>query len=468
MGWLIKRKDNEPRRDTIPQPNPLSAPGRGIPRHPALDGLPDNWRAAVVAAGRLRKFGAGDIIEYPGAEAHFLCLVLEGRVAQVVATDGVDTVEMVEAGGHLWIQPEGDDARIKPLAQESVTLLLIDPSGLDTLPDEHQLTVYRVLRSQARSQMRDAILRHAETGARARKARAALKARLNREQALTTGTELIGKIVEHTPRLPAYATQVISLLADETSTAASVVEMAKRDPALAADVLKTINSPLFNLSNKVSDLQHAVVLLGFDQIHQLVVANGVGATMPNTPDARELLLHANAVSFIGMEVARMAGFDKPVVASTIGLLHGIGGSAKLLLRTQFPHLGGFVEMLDGPAVGAALLKAWELPDVICRTVAHQNRPHFLPPEDIGEEHRHETALLYLARLCYHSLCGRGMDGLPNDYLADYQELVGIPAQPMDAFVRNRLFPSLGQRRQTYPDTIRRFFQTCERRVTAGV
>jgi hypothetical protein len=222
-------------------------------------------------------------------------------------------------------------------------------------------------------------------------------------------------------------------------------------------VLKTVNSPYYNLSNKVSDLQHAVVLLGFDQVHQLVMSGGVLTTMPNSPQFKELQLHANAVSFICMEVARLTGLEKPSSLATLGLMHDVGMSVLMLLKQQFPNLYSFIDMLDAAKVGGMLLERWELPDAFCQVVVHQNHPGYLPPDALEESLREPLAGLFLSHLCYDYLRGVNEAALPSAHLEAWMEVVGQGGVDLPRFVASRLLPAVEARKATYPDSMRRFF-----------
>ncbi len=465
MGWLSKRGKGT---GVSPNQAPPSTLRTGAPplSHPLLDNLPDAERGTVFAAGRQRKFGIGDLIEETDTEC--LCLVLEGQVAQVVTSDGVDTVEVTNAGGHLWIRPGGPNKTgVAILAQSPITVLLLDPAKLTTLPEAHRLAFYQALDKQSRHQAHTLLMRHADAASAARRGRHVIAKLVDRHQRMTADSEMVTKVIHSIPRLPVYATQLVSLLADDEAAASNVVELAKHDPSLAAEVMKTINSSYYALPNKVSDLQHAVVLLGFDQLHQLVIANGVAASMPNTPEFSALLLKANAVSAIGLEIAKAGGFNKPVLLSTIGLLHGLGTSMQLLLKGQFKNLAPFIDMLDPATMGARLLRAWSLPEIICETVALQDHPHYLPPEDLPDHARREVAALYLSLLCYEVLNGTHPEQLPTAYLGAYQRLAGIPESGLAEMIGKTILPALMSKRQKLPEDMRRFLGKGDTRL-AGI
>lgn len=78
------------------------------------------------------------------------------------------------------------------------------------------------------------------------------------------------------------------------------------------------------MKHKISGIQHAVVLLGLNEIYELFVSEGVKRTMPNTPFYRDLHEHSVAISHICFALSQESNVGKPVQIATIGLLHDLG------------------------------------------------------------------------------------------------------------------------------------------------
>ena len=62
--------------------------------------------------------------------------------------------------------------------------------------------------------------------------------------------------------LPAVAMEVLALARDPALDAADLKASLERDPALAAKVLRVVNSSLFGLAHPVSSLNQAITMLG--------------------------------------------------------------------------------------------------------------------------------------------------------------------------------------------------------------
>jgi len=458
MGWLLKRNESETAEADA---------ASDAPDHPALAGLGEPELEAVRAASQVRKFAPGDVLAEAGLPDPALFLVLEGEVGLLCPRgDRLDLAGTVGPGGTVGgpVHPARPPRSTAAVARGGVTCLVLAAEDLAALPEGPMAALSRGLAAVADGRAEALLTREAETAGRtlavARRARALLEQR----QAVCEGSDMVKKIVAGVPALPMYASRLAAVLQEDQSSASDVVGLAKLDPSLAAVVLKTVNSPYYNLQNKVTDLQHAVVLLGFDQVYQLVMAAGMATTMPNTPEFRELQLHANAVSFIAMEVGRLAGVDKPASLATLGLLHDIGMSVVLLLKEQYPHLAVFLGMLEPGKLGSMLLERWQIPPAFCQAVMYQHHPDILPPDELPESCRNQTAALYVAHLCYDHLRGRSESELPVLFLPEYLEAAGLQAPDLETLVRRRLLPALAQRRANFPEPMRRFFTECENRL----
>jgi len=455
MGWLVKR-DSEAGDGADTAAPPL------VPRHRALDALADADREAIAAAAHMRKFSGGDALVEAHALDDGLFLIVEGEVGLLTPQGGhLEVAATVGPGGYVGALPvpKAPRRRIAAVARGPVTAMSLSAEAVAALPESARGGLMTGLQSVAAAQTEAILVRQADGEARARALAARTRVLLEARQAACADSELVRRIVASVPALPMYATRLAMVLEDESASAAEVVDLAKLDPSLAGVVLKTVNSPYYNLTHKVTDLQHAVVLLGFDQVHQLVMSAGMASTMPNTPEFKELKLHANAVSFISMELARLGGAARPATMATAGLLHDIGVSVVLLMAEKFPNLKLFLSLLDSGKLGAMLLERWELPPSFCQTVMYQAYAAYLPPEELPEPVRRPVATLYLAHQCYEILRGRPEAELTTPFLAEYVGAAGLEGANLQA-VMARVVPAVNGRMAHYPEPMRKFFAEC--------
>jgi HD-like signal output (HDOD) protein len=260
-----------------------------------------------------------------------------------------------------------------------------------------------------------------------------------------------------------YVTKLAVLLLDEKAATSEIVDLAKLDPSLVGMILKTVNSAYYNLQRKISDIQHAILLLGFNQIYQLAMAEGIRSTMPTTAEFQKLQSHCIQVSIISSEISKLFNIKSGLVFSTIGLLHDIGKSIILLLGEKYPKLRMVFDAQSHAEIGSLLLKNWNIPDMVCSTVEYQQYPEFSMPEEIPEKCREAAAVLYIAHLCYDYLHGKKESELPKAFLDDYLHLLRIPKGSFSELVGRTLLCLL-KKVNTYPESVREFLMESESRL----
>jgi two-component system cell cycle response regulator len=198
--------------------------------------------------------------------------------------------------------------------------------------------------------------------------------------------------------LPANLNSLIAVLANSRSDTRMVAAVALRNPAVAAKILKVVNSSYIGLRGKVTSLKRAITLLGYTNIRGLILGMSVFSKLkpgmlPADVPLGQLWRHSSAVSQIGAILAeRLKDIDGTTLISG-GLLHDAGklvmGSA---FKERYAHVvraagdlkGDFVELqlktfgLTHPIVGAALCHSWNLPERLWGLIAAQEHPALGP------------------------------------------------------------------------------------------
>jgi putative nucleotidyltransferase with HDIG domain len=193
------------------------------------------------------------------------------------------------------------------------------------------------------------------------------------------------------PPLPHVVAQLLKEIQDPNASASSVGDIASSDPAMAASMIRTVNSAAFGLTRKITSVAEAVNFLGFTSVKSMVLRlqleQTLGGAGKSNEDVEDLWIHSLVVSYIADTLARrVPGVDRGFV-STLALLHDIG---KLVVQTQFPHeaellrghskdespLTREVRVLgvDHAALGANLAAKWGLPGDLVQAI----RWHHLP------------------------------------------------------------------------------------------
>lgn len=190
--------------------------------------------------------------------------------------------------------------------------------------------------------------------------------------------------------LPAVALNVLRLTADPQVDAQRLRGAIEYDPALAAKILRVVNSSLFGLSQPVTDLGQAIALLGLKPLKLLVL----GFCLPDRLFAqlagdlltgywRRALTKAVAARELARWSPRVSG-DEAFVAGLlqdlgqlvllqqigepyVKFLRNLGNEPRGLLVYERTVLG-----FDHTELSARLLTQWGLPALLVEAVA--NRP----------------------------------------------------------------------------------------------
>ena len=193
---------------------------------------------------------------------------------------------------------------------------------------------------------------------------------------------------------------------------ANLTELAvlvRRDPGLHAKVLRMINSSFFRLESEVTDIEHAMVLLGLDRIRFLAQTLGAVSELNELVsgfDLRHLWSHSFACGLLAELLTNLLRLPDLPHAYSAGLLHDVG---KILLSSEFPdsyrsllrlsHVSDFqlnraereVFGCDHETAGRLFGEEQKLPRAIINAMAYHSDPRSAP-----EEERDTAAILFLA------------------------------------------------------------------------
>jgi putative nucleotidyltransferase with HDIG domain len=200
----------------------------------------------------------------------------------------------------------------------------------------------------------------------------------------------VGKI-DRLPSLPRVYSALIRTLSQPDVPAADVVRILKQDIAICAKLLQLANSSFFQLAQRITSVERAVVYLGFNMIKNLVLSVELFQAAKSIPEGFSVdLLQRHSLATANLASRLLGPKEKREDAFMAGLLHDIG---KLVFAQEYPeHLDRIraamrtderpefiVEQelagVSHAEVGAYLLGLWGLPDAIVQAVAHHHMPH---------------------------------------------------------------------------------------------
>jgi len=202
-------------------------------------------------------------------------------------------------------------------------------------------------------------------------------------------TEHKGRIlaVKNLPTLPKVLDEVTRLVDDPNSSSEQIAKVISHDQVLSAKVLKMVNSPIYGFPGRISSIQHALVLLGFNVIKGVIISTSVFDIM--TKSMVGLWEHSVGCAMASTEFAKAANLKDPEEYSVCGLLHDLG---KVVAAVQLPdakkEIDALVKSKDltyieaenevlgfgHDRINAWLAQHWHLPVKIKEGIASHHQP----------------------------------------------------------------------------------------------
>ena len=249
---------------------------------------------------------------------------------------------------------------------------------------------------------------------------------MNRETAVL---QFLQELSDSPPELPYEPTLFPMLFAiTREGSRASVTDLSqliKKSQKLAARVLAVANSPAYAPAEKISSIERAVAVLGFNEVRSIIIMASAScmahkSLLPVHFDGVELWRHQILTAEIVKTLALLASAQRPQQMGQFalapdelyaaGLLHDIG---KVVLAAYRPQVWADIYGLTGPelsfagaeqqywglthgTIAAQVLRIWELPPLLTDVIEWHNHPQ----EAMG--HKVETNLLAAANMLAHT------------------------------------------------------------------
>ncbi|MBK9136939.1 MAG: HDOD domain-containing protein [Betaproteobacteria bacterium] len=175
------------------------------------------------------------------------------------------------------------------------------------------------------------------------------------------------------PAQPDALVRLSLLLADEELNLTAAAELIEADMALAAAVLKAVNSSLYGLKGRVQTVHQAVTYLGMREVAAVTFEMGLRAAFPPAPELEPLWRRAALRGLVMGRLAQRLGLDA-WAAHSAGLFEECGKAVlfrhardhyRAMLRAA-QHDGDLVTLehagfgVSHDALGAALCESWGL------------------------------------------------------------------------------------------------------------
>jgi HD-like signal output (HDOD) protein len=424
--------------------------GHGLQRPTIFSHLSEYDLSQLYHAATIKHFQSDQCILKEGDECNCLYIVLSGSVKIVYKNDtNFSVLNNSDFFGDIIFQEKFVNF-YSAIAVENVTLMEIKHNIVDHLPDSVQMIIYKKLSKSSIRNMYHLSTYNDKVNTRNTELTTYVR-RMKSQTDAFINAEVFQNIIKNIPKLPKCAGSLSAKLLDDNVSAKEVTGSVQEEPALAAAILKTVNSAYYGLPEKMSSLHHAILYLGFNNVYQLILENSIRNIMPQDEEYEKIRLHSYMISLIASEISLYCQKSKPLVNATVGILHDVGKIVTLLLKRKHPNIKELIHMIDDSKIGACLLRNWGFPENLTKIIEYQYEPEFAHPENIDQEFRYEIAILYLSHRCYALMMGEGNTEIT--FVDDFMKLLGIQQKDCQAFYQDIMLPALLKNKKRLPEKI---------------
>jgi len=217
-----------------------------------------------------------------------------------------------------------------------------------------------------------------------------------KDSLVLTGEETFNVLlgIKNLPAIPKVMLEVQSLLRNESQNTVKLADIVGKDQGLTTKILMVANSPLYGLQRKVSSLEFAIMLLGVNELSNIVTALSLAEAIRvdniKGLNFMEFWKHSMLVGTAAKDIAKRLGFfDLSGDAFVGGMLHDLGiqltgryfseqfekiievaGNGGLsFLEAEEKYLG-----LTHQEIGGFISRKWNLPPHLINSLMFHHNP----------------------------------------------------------------------------------------------
>jgi HD-like signal output (HDOD) protein len=215
--------------------------------------------------------------------------------------------------------------------------------------------------------------------------------------------------VSHLFSLPDVAIRINELIDKPETSTRDLVEVVQLDAGISAMVLRLANSAWYGLPSKVDTISRAITLIGMKALRDLVLSTAVITTFKGISsefvDMMDFWDNSVTCGVVTRNLALKCGIRESERMFLAGLLHKVGRLVFYVSRpVQYRQVLMDKDMGEAAIVeaerqvfgftfaelGAALLRAWRVPEALDEVIAYQIQPQEAPFYHL------ESAILHVA------------------------------------------------------------------------
>lgn len=216
------------------------------------------------------------------------------------------------------------------------------------------------------------------------------------------------------PARPESLIAMVELMKSGDPDAQEIAGVLKQDVYLHSGVLSAVNAPHMGISKKITDLSHAITLLGLDKLFAIVRLAALKNGLSKTERLDRFWDSATEVAELSANLAgRLSDVDSHT-AYTLGMMHDCGIP---MMLEQWSEYKPFLREINGDnlatmgdaelqrfgvnhfELGAEIAKEWYMPEEVCAAIRYQSEYEKVIAGEIecSEDSRTLIVILALAK-----------------------------------------------------------------------
>lgn len=284
---------------------------------------------------------------------------------------------------------------------------------------------------------------------------------------IQTSPKMIDTTIESLPPLPATVTNVLAVSEDPESTAEDLMQAIIPDQTMCSAILKVANSAFYGIPRGVQTIQRAVVVLGYEEIRNIVLGKAILSSLPRMPQGTRQNIE------LFWEHAFTTGLAAKIIAEhyrlsasayfIAGLIHDLGKLAMLLtfpkqyriLRelSNFENLHSTSEEqarfgISHDQAGMKLTNRWLFPEPFVLATGYHHAPQEAP------DHRQYPLIVQVADIlslmycCSDITSGNDVNKIFSDFLPETAKLWEVNNMTIPTSKPGQWFETLKEKRES--------------------
>ena len=206
-------------------------------------------------------------------------------------------------------------------------------------------------------------------------------------------TELVLSNIYNLPVMPKPLEDALEMLDNTAVNIPSISGIISKDQGLVTKILTIANSPLYGLQRKVTSIDFAIMVLGFNELRNIILVLSLVESFKNKTDKyldqKEFWLHSYLTGCAAKRISEDLDFPNEGEAFVAGFLHDMGIS---VIHKYFHSK--FIEIYDTAAekktgfeeaefealgrnhqmIGSYLAERWNFPEILCEAILNHHSP----------------------------------------------------------------------------------------------